>query len=62
MAGAIAAVDDDLRVKVEAGDVGGGLGGARGFGVDDAERGPAGTLAEQLDAARGPRRRTLDFG
>jgi hypothetical protein len=43
----------DLGVDVEAGDVGGGLGGARSLGVDAAERGPAGPLAEELDAARG---------
>jgi hypothetical protein len=46
-------------VDVEAGDVGGGLAGARGFGVDDTQRGPAGSLAEELDAAHGSR---IDVG
>jgi hypothetical protein len=50
---AIAPVDDDLGVHVEAGDLGDRLVGTKGARIDDAQSGLSGACAEQVEAARG---------
>ncbi|HVY49305.1 MAG TPA: hypothetical protein VHB21_25615 [Minicystis sp.] len=58
---AVAAVDDDAGVDVDAGDFGGARSAARGLRIGEAEGGTAGALAVGIGAAGGRRAKLRQY-